>query len=242
MPSLEPYGAGLDYTYALGLYPALEALSRAPERVRRLLISSRLNRDEAYEKLVALSNAHRIRIETADRLLRRLSGKDNCFAAAVISKKGEAPRARASRHLVLHHPMDRGNAGTILRTALGFGFEDIAVITPAVDLFDPRVIRASMGALLSLRLGFFDSLDSYLAQYPGRQLFLFMLEGSSPLSGALTQMDQAPLSLVFGNEGSGLPPEFAALGTPVRIEQGEAIDSLNLAVAAGIGMYAFREV
>ena len=237
MPPLEPYRTGLDYSYAPGLFPALEALHHAPKRVRRVLVSSSLKEDEASAKLSALCEQHQVRMEQADRLLRRLSGKDNCFAAAVVTKESEALRPDAPRHLVLHHPMDAGNAGTILRTALGFGFQDIAIITPAVDVYDPRVIRASMGALFSLRLAFFDSMEGYLEEYPGRNLCLFMLEGAIPLS---EMKISTPFSLVFGNEGSGLPADFAALGTPVRIEQGDAIDSLNLAVAAGIGMHALR--
>ena len=46
-------------------------------------------------------------------------------------------------------------------------------------------------------------------------------------------------TLVFGNEGRGLPKEFASLGQPVRIESSEKVDSLNLAVAAAIGIYEF---
>ncbi|MGI6688579.1 MAG: TrmH family RNA methyltransferase [Christensenellales bacterium] len=239
MPPLEPYRQSLDYTYALGLYPALEALSRAPDHVRRVLISSKLHKDEASEKLNALCVRHGIRMEAAERLLRRLSGKDNCFAAAVVSKTEDNIDAASPRHLVLHHPMDAGNAGTMLRTALGFGFRDVAIISPAVDVFDPHVIRASMGAFFSLRIGQFDSMESYHAGHPDRALYLFMLDGSIPLSEATAHKTKAPISLVFGNEGNGLPAHFAALGTPVRIEQSEAIDSLNLAVAAGIGMHAF---
>lgn len=43
----------------------------------------------------------------------------------------------------------------------------------------------------------------------------------------------------MGNEGSGLPAEFAAMGQPVRIPHNHEIDSLNLSIAAAIGMYAF---
>lgn len=241
MPPLEPYRSALDYTYALGLYPALEALSKAPHRVRRVLVNSRLNEDKTNDKLTALCANHAIRIESADRLLRRLSGKDNCFAAAVVQKKGDGIRPDSPRHLVLHNPMDAGNAGTILRTALGFGYQDIAIITPAVDVFDPHVIRASMGAFFSLRISHFDSMDHYVSSHSDRALYLFMLDGSIPLKEGVTRISSAPIGLVFGNEGNGLPASFAALGTPVRIEQSEAIDSLNLAIAAGIGMYTFRK-
>jgi len=47
--------------------------------------------------------------------------------------------------------------------------------------------------------------------------------------------------LIFGNEGAGLPAEFSQLGQPVRIPHSNDIDSLNLSVAAAIGMYAFRK-
>ena len=53
------------------------------------------------------------------------------------------------------------------------------------------------------------------------------------------QSVQTPYALVFGNEGSGLPPEFARLGRAVRIPHNDQIDSLNLSVAVGIGAYAF---
>ena len=46
-------------------------------------------------------------------------------------------------------------------------------------------------------------------------------------------------SLIFGNEGSGLPAEFAAAGQAVRIESNDRVDSLNLGIAAGIGIYQF---
>ncbi|HOQ63000.1 MAG TPA: TrmH family RNA methyltransferase, partial [Clostridia bacterium] len=54
------------------------------------------------------------------------------------------------------------------------------------------------------------------------------------------RQQKSPHSLVFGNEGSGLPAKFERLGQPVMIEQSAAIDSYNLAIAAAIGMYAFK--
>ena len=59
-----------------------------------------------------------------------------------------------------------------------------------------------------------------------------------PLEEGAVQKKE-PFALIMGNEGSGLPPEFARIGQPVRIPHSDAIDSLNLSVAAAIGMYAF---
>ncbi len=236
MPSLEAYQSGLDYSYAPGIFPSMECLLYRPESVRRLLVHSAAAGREGIGKLTALAAEHRIRVEEADRALGRISGKENCFAAAVFTKFRDTLR-NDLHHVVLHHPGDSGNIGTILRTALGFGMEDIALIRPCADVFDPRTVRASMGSLFRLRLHVYDSFEEYRAEFPERPLYPFMLDASVPL-GEIREIPSA-CSLIFGNEGSGLPGEFAALGQPVRIESSDKVDSLNLAVAAGIGIYYF---
>ena len=62
--------------------------------------------------------------------------------------------------------------------------------------------------------------------------------GAVPLDEAVQKVD-GPFSLVFGNEANGLPDAFAQMGVSTLIPHSHQIDSLNLAIAAGIGMYAF---
>ena len=236
MPPLKAYATDLSYSYAPGVFPSLALMRSTPERAQRLLLSERAS-GEGVEKLRALCRERGVREEVAEKALARISGKHNCFAAAVF-EKWQATLAADRPHVVLHHPMDEGNLGTIQRTMLGLGFLDIAVIRPAADPFDPKVVRASMGAIFSLRLKQYDTLEAYRAEFPAHALYPFMLDGAVLLEEAV-QSVRRPFSLVFGNEGSGLPPEFAALGQAVRIPHGDAIDSLNLAVAAAIGAYAF---
>ena len=238
MPSLSPYSRDLPYSYALGLFPASQLMKKRPELARRLLISSKAEDSQGLAALRALCQTQRVREETADKVLSRISGKENCFAAVVFDKF-EA-RLSGGNHLVLHHPSDKGNLGTMLRTALGFGYRDIALIRPAADAFDPHVVRASMGAIFGLNVRYYDDFDQYRADFPDHALYPFMLDASVPLAEAASQ-PQTPFSLVMGNEGSGLPPAFAQMGQAVRIPHNDEIDSLNLAVAAAIGMYAFMQ-
>ncbi len=236
MPSLKGYSADLDYSYAPGVFPSLELMRVRPEQATRLLLSERAQ-GEGVEKLRQICREHGVREEIADKALRRISSKDNCFAAVVFSK-WQAELEKNKPHVVLHHPMDEGNLGTIQRTLLGLGVRDIAIIRPAADPFEPHVVRATMGALFSLRIKQYDSFEDYRAEYPDHALYPFMLDGSVLLEAAVKQVRQ-PYALVFGNEGSGLPASFAQLGQAVRIPHNNEIDSLNLSIAVGIGAYAF---
>ena len=239
MPSLSAYKSGLDYSYAPGIFPSMECMKYRPEKVRRLLVHSSAAGREGTDRLRALAEELGVRVEEADRALARISGKENCFAAAVFEKFEDAQDA-GKPHVVLHNPGDSGNAGTILRTALGLGIEDIALIRPCVDLFDPKTVRASMGAMFRLRVKVYDRFEEYREAFPDRALYPFMLDASVPLQEAVKKR---PLvwTLVFGNEGRGLPKEFACMGQAVRIESNEKVDSLNLAIAAGIGIYEFMK-
>ncbi len=237
MPSLEAYHNNLSYSYAPGVFPSLECLKNRPHSARRLLLHSQSGQNEGVGTLISLCNELNVRVEEADRALARISGKENCYAA-VVFEKFQGILSADKPHIVLHHPADAGNLGTILRTALGFGFTDLAIIRPAADPFDPKVVRASMGAVFSMEAALYDTFEDYRAAYPQHTLFPFMLDGSMPLSQAAKD-HQYPFALVFGNEGSGLPSSFASLGQAVRIPHSEKIDSLNLSVAASIGMYAF---
>lgn len=223
--------------YAPGIFPATECLKNAKKRCMRLLVSSNGLQSEGVQALEKAAQEADIRVEVADRALERISKKENCFAAMVY-KKAEGRFDEDSPHIVLHHPSDSGNLGTILRTALGFGLKNIAIIRPAVDSDDPRVGARVDGRGVFAQRAPLCPLSSIARQYPLRRLFPFMLTGAVPLDEAVQKVD-GPFSLVFGNEASGLPDEFAQIGVSTLIPHSQQIDSLNLAIAAGIGMYAF---
>ncbi len=235
MSSLQAYDNSLDYAYAPGLFPTMECLLKKPQAVRRVLIHSKAEDSQGIRQVMELCAKKNIRVEQADKALGRISGKDNCFAAAVF-EKFQGQLEEQGPHMVLHHPSDQGNLGTILRTSLGFGLKNIAVIRPCADVFDPKVIRASMGAVFSLSLKVYETFDAYRAEFSRHCLYPFMLDGSVSLNAVSIQK---PYALVFGNEGKGLPAEFAQMGQAVRIPHSHEIDSLNLSIAAAIGAYFF---
>ena len=237
MPKLEPYSKKLSYSYALGVFPSLMLLEAKPDAALRLLLHPDGLKNEGVAKLREMCATRGVREEMAERVLRRESKKDNCFAALVF-EKFDSDLDPAACHAVLCQISDSGNLGTAMRSLLGFGIRDVALIRPCVDVFEPHALRASMGAFYKLRVHTYDSFADYRAAHPDRPLFPFMLDGAIPLNEA-ARGAKPPFSLVFGNEQTGLPPEFAQLGQSVMIPQSSEIDSLNLAVAVSVGSYVF---
>ncbi len=233
---IQRYKRDLDVSYALGATLTFELLKCRPEAVNRIFLSSSTERSEAVEKLTGICRDRDIPVETSDKAFNVLSPKGNCFVIGEFQKF----RARLSEgsHVVLVNPSDAGNLGTILRTATGFGIEDIGIVRPAVDHFDPKTVRASMGAVFHTRVEYFDTIEAYRERFPERKLYAFMLTASTPI----TEIGfERPGSLVFGNEATGLPDRFASFCTPVIIRHSGAIDSLNLPMAAGIAMYEYTK-
>ena len=233
---VQRYKHDLDVSYALGATLTFELLAQRPDLVTRVFLSTATERSDAVERLLDVCRRYDVPVETNDKAFNILSPKGNCFVIGEFRKF--AGTLSDASHIVLVNPSDAGNLGTILRTATGFGVTDVAIVRPAVDVFDPKVIRASMGAVFHTEIEYFDAIEDYRARFPQRPLYAFMLKASTPLPEIPFEK---PCSLVFGNEATGLPDRFAEFCMPVIIKHSHAIDSLNLPMAAGIALYEFTK-
>lgn len=231
------YTRDVAHAYTFGVFPTLELLRHQPQRVVEVLLHSSGERNEGVAKIRAACTAAGIRVGVDDKQVERLEAKENTYAIGIFQKY-KVRLNPAANHLVLVNPADMGNLGTILRTMLGFGCCDLVLIKPAADLFDPRAVRASMGALFQVNFAYFDSFDDYRTAFPQHHLYPFMTSGEMALPDATFT---PPFALIFGSESSGLPDSFRTLGTSISIPQTAAIDSLNLSVAVGVALYAVNQ-
>lgn len=220
-------------TYALGATVVMEYLNNRPELVSGVILHPKFSSEETIEKIKKICKDQKIVLETEEKPFNILSQKENCFVIGVI-KKEDIP-IKKGNHVVLVNPSNAGNMGTIMRSCAGFGITDIAIVPPAVDHFDPKTVRASMGASARVNIEVFETFDDYRKKFPDNNIYPFMLDGSTLLQD--TEITE-PFSLVFGNEATGLPSEYSKIGQPVRIEHTSNIDSLNLPIAASIALYA----
>ncbi len=232
------YKKDTDYSYASGVFATLELLNTRPKDVIRVFLSRQGGKNRGQLEIQELCRKYSIPTEWADGLITKLSHSENCYALGVFKKYNSELRGQSSElrrnHVVLVNPSDMGNMGTIIRTMVGFGFTDLAIIRPGVDIFDPKVIRASTGAFFKINFQYFNNFEEYQKSFPEYKIYSLMLTGAKDLSQIKFEK---PFSLVFGNEGSGLPDNFLKYGTSIKITHSEEIDSLNLSVVVGITLF-----
>lgn len=236
-PRVRKYHREDDVSYAVGGYAVVELLRCRPRDACAVWLRSDFRGNRGL--IEGLCRDGSVPLLTDDRVLSLLSPKENVYAAAQFRKPRGGIDERAD-HLVLVRPGDMGNLGTILREAAGFGVRNIALLSGGADEWSPKVVRASMGACFRVRTERFGTLEEYLSRAGDRDYCCFRLNGEETLSQARFSRER-PTSLLFGNEASGLPPEYTTLGRGIVIRHSGEIDSLNLSVAVGIVLYAFSQ-
>ncbi len=230
---LKRYQKDFDHSYCFGVYPTLELLTFRPESVLAVLLHSKGLKNQGITKIRDLCQEQQIEIIENDNLVNKLASRGNTYAIGVFQKYSSDLEA-TENHLVLIHPSSMGNLGTIMRTMLGYGKYNLALVEPAADPFDPKVIRASMGSVFQLRIKSFREFTDYWGSFADHNLYPLMTNGEI----ALPDVEfQPPYALVFGDEASGLGNEYLQFGTSTRIPQHDAVDSLNLALSVGITLY-----
>ncbi|MBR1740636.1 MAG: TrmH family RNA methyltransferase [Lachnospiraceae bacterium] len=237
MAGYKRYRKDSEVSYSLGITLTFELLKYKKENATRVFVHSEMKDGDTLAHLRAICMEAGIELLFTDKIFHVLSEKENCYVIGEFRKYAGHLSGQCS-HIVLVNPSNAGNLGTIMRSALGFGFGQMAVIRPAVDAFSPKVVRASMGAIFSVDFEYFDSFSEYLGRFKERELYPFMLQAKKRL------YDVEPadwFSLIFGNEATGLPEEFLKVGTSVIIPHADRIDSLNLPIAASIAMYEFSK-
>lgn len=157
------------------------------------------------------------------------------IAAVPEMRLGALPEAPTLRLLVLDGVQDPGNVGTILRTAAALGATATLALPGTVDLWNAKVVRSGMGAHFHhpCLTGTWDELAEFREQR-GLELWAADVSGESVRSA--TPPDR--LALIVGNEGSGLSSQARTRADRlVALPIASTVESLNVAVAAGILLY-----
>ena len=149
-------------------------------------------------------------------------------------------------YLALDCIRDPGNMGTILRIADWFGADGVFAAPDSVDVFNPKVVQATMGAIFRVPFHYtsIPELCSKAVKAGGKVYGTF-LDGVDMYSSTLDFPKNGPIVIVIGNESNGISPETAAVVTdrlyiPPFPADRQGSESLNAAVATAITVAEFR--
>jgi RNA methyltransferase, TrmH family len=222
----------------------VEELLRSPIIPRGILVAPQLleaPRGAALREAIALSG-YPVE-EVAAREFHTAAETESPQGVLAIAPIPERSLDRITRHdgvrlLILDALQDPGNVGTILRTAAALGTTATVALPGTVDLWNAKVVRSAMGALFhhQCMAAAWTDVDAFRDRV-GAALWVADA-GGTPLGQTPAP---ARLALVVGNEGAGVSADARARADRmVALPIASAVESLNVAVAAGILLYELR--
>ncbi|QIK61067.1 RNA methyltransferase [Dysgonomonas sp. HDW5A] len=153
----------------------------------------------------------------------------------------ETNQLRNQLILALDCIQDPGNLGTIIRLADWYGIENIICSMDTVDVYNPKVVQATMGALARVKVHYVDLYECLRNMQEVLPLYGTFLDGKNMYQQELSETG----IIVMGNEGNGISPKIETLITnklfiPNYPPQRETSESLNVAIATAIICTEFR--
>ena len=175
-------------------------------------------------------------IVSEDILEKICSAKNPQNVAAVCSIPNFEKTGDLKKVVYLDNITDPGNMGTIIRTALSFGYSAVISSDESVDYYNPKVVASSKGSIFLMPV-----LHGKIKDF--KKTHQIIVSTLSPKSIDLEEAIKCKkdhLVLVVGNESTGVSEESISLADLMVKIPMEKMDSLNAAVASGILMYSFK--
>jgi TrmH family RNA methyltransferase len=228
---------------------SVEALLASPLLVKGVLVTEDLSADPRGAAVRDSAEARGIPVRevTPDELESAASTESpqGILAIADIPEVGlDAPPSGPARYLLLDALQDPGNVGTIIRTATALGVTATIALPGTVDLWNAKVVRSSMGALF-VHPAPAANWEAVTAFLDAHEIACWAADADGLVIDSSEELRReklpARLALVVSNEGAGLSPHVADRASRrVAIGMAPGVESLNVAVAAGILLHALR--
>ena len=193
-----------------------------------------------------ITNTNCKKYEISNELMNKLSTKtDKSELIAVINMKNETFKITSNENpfiLLVDRPSKKENFGNIIRSADAFGVDCIFVTGHSIDIYDPVVIRTSMGSFFKMKIITLKSNEEITnlynlikSKFKSSQFVATSLQSNNDISNINFTK---PTVLMIGNEAEGLNKFLNELAdTSAKINMREGIDSLNIASATSIFLY-----
>jgi TrmH family RNA methyltransferase len=212
-------------------------IAEGPKLVKELLQQTNVIAEQVFaieewvnenKKLLAQADVVAITEKELERISRLRT--PNQVVAIIKKFPVEKPIVKGKISLVLDTIQDPGNLGTIIRTADWFGIEQIICSEDCADIYNPKVVQATMGSIARVKV-FYTDLLSWLPEQKEMRIYATMLEGKDiSKMGALTEG-----LILIGNESKGISDELLQFANErITIGKKGKAESMNAAVATAI--------
>jgi len=177
-------------------------------------------------------------IFVTNEIINRISSLDTPVTVLGLCKISDNKEIKGSRVLMLDGIQDPGNLGTIIRSSVAFDVDTIVLGENTVDLYNPKVVRATQGMLFHINI-INDNLENVINELKSREIPVY---GTKVEYGedvrSFPSKDKKAYGLVMGNEGSGVSSEVLDMCDKyIYIDMNECVESLNVSIATSIILY-----
>lgn len=166
-------------------------------------------------------------------VMKKISDMESISPYLGICKKIET-KPLTDKIIILDDIQDPGNLGTIIRSAVAFGFDTIILSEHTVDLYNPKTIRSTKGMLFNTNV-IVKNIKEFI-----KELKDYTIYGTDVNNGIDIKEEtfNEKIAIVIGNEGKGISKEVKELCNKfIYLKMNESCESLNASVAASIIMY-----
>ena len=216
-----------------------------------LLFVSEEHIDDLLPELARIEREHDLSLEVtpvSESVLSKMTLQSAPDGIIVVGERKLLPdcslasdKWAGERMIVLDSLQDPGNVGTVVRTALALGYDRVILTDKCADIYSPKTLRASMGAIFSLRISVVSDLSETVSELRSRGRRVLAAElRENALS--LDDIDICDTDVfVIGNEGHGIDENVSSqCDMSVYIPISEQSESLNAAIAATVLMWQQR--
>ena len=196
--------------------------------------------NNALEELILLENIElNIKIKTnyvTENVLKHISNLDNPNGIIGICKKKEN-NLQGNKIVILEDIQDPGNLGTIIRSCVAFNVDTLVLSKNTVDLYNPKVIRATQGMIFKLNIIISENLKELITDLKKNNYTIYSTNVKNGKS--LKTIEKKGLfAIIMGNEGNGVSEELNNICDEfLYIDMNKNCESLNVAVATSIILY-----
>jgi len=217
-------------------------------KITRIIINDINNLSNWGKKIIEENREVKI-IEMSNKLYNELTDKTNPSEMLITAKIRENTINDIQKDnpfiILFDRPSDHGNLGSIIRSANAFNADGLFIMGHGVDVYEPKVIRASLGSIFFTKIVTIESMELLVEYIKDQKMKNNMEIIGTDSEGTVSLKDykiKRPVMVIIGNEAKGMSIKLKEICDKiVKIPIGGNVNSLNVSCAASIIMWEIRK-